>query len=181
MERGESCCHNFRKLSPAVAALNMKGRVSLPKPIKWCTLDLFGILSLSSSGISDEEDAGHSTSAFAQRCFAQASAAPRAAGDCRGRCSLTRIFDCGSGWKPKYACDRPEGEQRRRCPLCRGAIPPSQEQIAEMKLYKSLMQDTSDPDYEVYAARGVKQFEEQYGKDWDGTIIEYDDDFLNLP
>ncbi|EJK52828.1 hypothetical protein THAOC_27865 [Thalassiosira oceanica] len=30
-------------------------------------------------------------------------------------------------------------------------------------------------------AREVKRFEEEYGEDWDGTMIEYDSDFVNLP
>ncbi|EJK72198.1 hypothetical protein THAOC_06291 [Thalassiosira oceanica] len=30
-------------------------------------------------------------------------------------------------------------------------------------------------------AREVKQFEEEYGEDWDGTMIEYDSDFVDLP
>ncbi|EJK61769.1 hypothetical protein THAOC_17683, partial [Thalassiosira oceanica] len=34
--------------------------------------------------------------------------------------------------------------------------------------------------YETWA-REVKQFEAEYGKDWDGTMIEYDSDFVNLP
>ncbi|EJK74748.1 hypothetical protein THAOC_03557 [Thalassiosira oceanica] len=49
-----------------------------------------------------------------------------------------------------------------------------------MKLSKFLMKDTSSPNYEQHA-RWVKQFEEQYGEDWDSTTIEYDNDYLNLP
>ncbi|EJK59777.1 hypothetical protein THAOC_19963 [Thalassiosira oceanica] len=45
---------------------------------------------------------------------------------------------------------------------------------------KYLMRNTSDPDYEEHA-RWVKQFEAEYGEDWDGTMIEYDRDFVDLP
>ena len=45
---------------------------------------------------------------------------------------------------------------------------------------KSLMKDTSHPRYEKYAER-VRQFEAVYGEDWDGTMVEYDNDFVNLP
>ncbi|EJK69960.1 hypothetical protein THAOC_08730, partial [Thalassiosira oceanica] len=45
---------------------------------------------------------------------------------------------------------------------------------------KLLMEDTSHPKYERHA-RMVKQFEAEYGEDWDGTMIEYDSDFVNLP
>ncbi|EJK71689.1 hypothetical protein THAOC_06847 [Thalassiosira oceanica] len=45
---------------------------------------------------------------------------------------------------------------------------------------KSLMKDTSDPHHELNA-RAAKQFEEEYGEDWDGTMIEYDSDFVDLP
>ncbi|EJK58143.1 hypothetical protein THAOC_21754 [Thalassiosira oceanica] len=85
-----------------------------------------------------------------------------------------------SGWKPKHAYVQAEEVQRKRCPLCRGAIPPSQEQISKMKMRRQLMENRSDPDYEDYA-RTVKQFEEEYGEDWDGTMIEYDRDFVGLP
>ncbi|EJK57085.1 hypothetical protein THAOC_22909, partial [Thalassiosira oceanica] len=93
-------------------------------------------------------------------------------------CGHSFCADCLSGWKPKFG--RPNGYQRRRCPLCRGTIPPSQEQISKIKATKFLMQDTSNPRYEEFA-REVKQFEEEYGEDWDGTMIEYDSDFVNLP
>ncbi|EJK72444.1 hypothetical protein THAOC_06027, partial [Thalassiosira oceanica] len=83
-----------------------------------------------------------------------------------------------SGWKPKYG--RPNGHQRKRCPLCRGVVPPSQEQLSKMKMYRQLMEDTSNPNYKEHA-RWVKQFEEEYGEDWDGTMIEYDSDFVDLP
>ncbi|EJK65421.1 hypothetical protein THAOC_13718 [Thalassiosira oceanica] len=95
-------------------------------------------------------------------------------------CGHSFCADCLSGWKPKFGRRRPNGNQRKRCPLCRGTIPPSQEQISEMKAIKLLMENTSHPDYEE-KARWVKQFEAEHGEDWDGTIIEYDDDFLNLP
>ena len=49
-----------------------------------------------------------------------------------------------------------------------------------MKIDKALMKDTSDPDYKKYA-RNVRQFEAEYGEDWDGTMIEYDNDFVSLP
>ena len=49
-----------------------------------------------------------------------------------------------------------------------------------MKMDKSLMKDTSDPNYEDYVRR-VKQFEAEYGEDWDGTMLEYDKDFVSLP
>ncbi|EJK64727.1 hypothetical protein THAOC_14510, partial [Thalassiosira oceanica] len=95
-------------------------------------------------------------------------------------CGHSFCADCLSGWKPKHAYGPAEEEQRKRCPLCRGVVPPSQEQIAEMTLYKSLMQDTSHPQYE-YCVREVKRFEAEYGEDWDGTMIEYDSDFVDLP
>ncbi|EJK53082.1 hypothetical protein THAOC_27545 [Thalassiosira oceanica] len=45
---------------------------------------------------------------------------------------------------------------------------------------KNLMKDKSHRDYEKYA-REVKQFEAEYGEDWDGTMIEYDTEFVGLP
>ena len=42
------------------------------------------------------------------------------------------------------------------------------------------MRNTSDPKHEEYA-RLVKEFEAAYGEDWDGTMIEYDNDFVSLP
>ena len=49
-----------------------------------------------------------------------------------------------------------------------------------MKLSKVLMKDTSNPRYEEFA-REVKQFEAEYGEDWEDTMIEYDNDFVRLP
>ncbi|EJK64337.1 hypothetical protein THAOC_14940, partial [Thalassiosira oceanica] len=95
-------------------------------------------------------------------------------------CGHTFCADCLSGWKPKHAFGQAEKGQRKRCPLCRATIPPSQEQIAAMKAAKSAMEDTSHPDYN-HRVRMVKQFEEEYGEDWDGTMIEYDRDFVDLP
>jgi len=42
------------------------------------------------------------------------------------------------------------------------------------------MKDTSDPNY-VRSARLVKQFEDEYGEDWEGTMIDYDNDYVSLP
>ncbi|EJK58169.1 hypothetical protein THAOC_21728, partial [Thalassiosira oceanica] len=87
------------------------------------------------------------------------------------------------GWKSKYAFGYRKDQQRgRRCPLCRGTIPPSQEEISSIKMTQFVMKktDKSDPSYEGYA-RKVKQFEAEYGEDWEGTAIEYDDDYVNLP
>ncbi|EJK71379.1 hypothetical protein THAOC_07191 [Thalassiosira oceanica] len=95
-------------------------------------------------------------------------------------CGHSFCADCLSGWKPKHAYGPAEEGQRKRCPLCRGVVPPSQEQVASYKITKSLMKDTSDPDYEE-RARVVKQFEAEYGEDWDGTMIEYDNEFVDLP
>ncbi|EJK73985.1 hypothetical protein THAOC_04366, partial [Thalassiosira oceanica] len=93
-------------------------------------------------------------------------------------CGHTFCADCLSGWKPKFG--RPKDRQRKRCPLCRATIPPSQEQIARMKWAKLLMKDKCHPDYK-HRVQMVKQFEEEYGEDWDGTMIEYDSDFVDLP
>ena len=49
-----------------------------------------------------------------------------------------------------------------------------------MKLSKSLMGNTAHPRYDEFAEQ-VKQFEAKYGEDWDGTMIEYDNDFVSLP
>ena len=49
-----------------------------------------------------------------------------------------------------------------------------------MKLSKHLMKNTSDPKHEEYA-REVKRFEAVYGEDWDGTMVEYDNDYVSLP
>ena len=49
-----------------------------------------------------------------------------------------------------------------------------------MRLAKRTMKDTSDPNYEL-RARLVKQFEDEYGEDWDGTMVEYNNDFVGLP
>ncbi|EJK70738.1 hypothetical protein THAOC_07880 [Thalassiosira oceanica] len=45
------------------------------------------------------------------------------------------------------------------------------------------MSNTSHPDHDRYAREGreVKLFEEEYGDDWEGTMIEYDRDFVSLP
>ncbi|EJK65528.1 hypothetical protein THAOC_13597, partial [Thalassiosira oceanica] len=93
-------------------------------------------------------------------------------------CGHTFCADCLSGWKPKFS--RPKDRQRKRCPLCRATIPPSQEQIAALKTAKSLMKNTSHPRYDEHA-REVEQFKAEYGEDWDGTMIEYDSDFVDLP
>ncbi|EJK56593.1 hypothetical protein THAOC_23492 [Thalassiosira oceanica] len=74
-------------------------------------------------------------------------------------------------------------EQRgRRCPICRGTIPPSREQISAIKLNQLMMKnvDKSDPRYEQ-CARKVKEFEAEYGEDWESTVIKYDDDCVSLP
>jgi len=49
-----------------------------------------------------------------------------------------------------------------------------------MKMFKELMMDKSDPNYEE-SVRRVKQFEAEYGEDWESTMIEYDNDFVSLP
>ncbi|EJK45895.1 hypothetical protein THAOC_35468, partial [Thalassiosira oceanica] len=87
------------------------------------------------------------------------------------------------GWKTKYSIGDIQKEQRgRRCPLCRGIIPPSRDQISSMKMTQLLMKnkDKSDPKYEDYA-RQVKQFEDEYGEDWESTAIEYGNDCVSLP
>ena len=52
--------------------------------------------------------------------------------------------------------------------------------ISRMKFSKSLLPDKSDSGHEEHA-RTVKQFEAKYGEDWEDTMIEYDNDFVNLP
>ncbi|EJK68238.1 hypothetical protein THAOC_10604 [Thalassiosira oceanica] len=97
-------------------------------------------------------------------------------------CGHTFCADCLHGWKSKYAFGYRKDQQRgRRCPLCRGTIPPSQEEISSIKMTQFVMKktDKSDPSYEGYA-RKVKQFEAEYGEDWEGTAIEYDG-YVNLP
>ncbi|EJK54590.1 hypothetical protein THAOC_25767 [Thalassiosira oceanica] len=121
-------------------------------------------------------------------------------------CGHTFCSDCLSGWKSRYAYDliddgRPDGNpryagdgigaisgakerRRKRCPLCRGIIPPSQEQISEMKYCRALLEmHASDPSNSTYedSLRKVKQFEAEYGEDWEGTMIEYDNAFVSLP
>ena len=104
-----------------------------------------------------------------------------------------------SGWKSRYAfadgSQRVAGDgqgtvsgakerRRKRCPLCRGIIPPTQEQISDMKYNRSLMEmHASDPFHPSYqqSARKVEQFEAEYGEDWEGSMIEYRKDFINLP
>jgi len=49
-----------------------------------------------------------------------------------------------------------------------------------MKLSKSFMENTAHPRYDE-CAREVEQFEAEYGKDWESTVIEYDKDFVSLP
>ncbi|EJK64259.1 hypothetical protein THAOC_15024, partial [Thalassiosira oceanica] len=83
-------------------------------------------------------------------------------------------------WKPKHIYGPAEEGQRKRCPLCRGVVPPSRDQVVNYKMAKALTKDTSHPLYEENA-RWVKQFEAEYGEDWDGTMIEYDSDFVDLP
>ncbi|EJK47886.1 hypothetical protein THAOC_33367 [Thalassiosira oceanica] len=89
-----------------------------------------------------------------------------------------------SGWKTKYSIygRRTEEQRGRRCPLCRGTIPPSREQISLIKMTEFAMKkmNKSDPDYEAYA-RKVKQFEAEYGEDWEDTAIEYGNDCVSLP
>ncbi|EJK72164.1 hypothetical protein THAOC_06332 [Thalassiosira oceanica] len=90
-----------------------------------------------------------------------------------------------SGWKSKYTplmVTEQEEQRGRRCPLCRGTIPPSREQISLIKMRQIAMKnmDKSDPDYEQ-CARKVKQFEAEYGEDWESTAIEYGNDCINLP
>ena len=47
-------------------------------------------------------------------------------------------------------------------------------------MIKELTKDTAHPRYDEYAAR-VKEFEAEYGEDWESTVIEYDNDVANLP
>ena len=42
------------------------------------------------------------------------------------------------------------------------------------------MENTAHPRYDE-CAREVEQFEAEYGKDWESTVIEYDKDFVSLP
>ena len=50
-----------------------------------------------------------------------------------------------------------------------------------MNFYKAVvMKNPSNSRYEE-CARGLKQFEAEYGEDWDGTMVEYDNDFVRLP
>mmetsp|Transcript_2931 Transcript_2931/g.5826 ORF Transcript_2931/g.5826 Transcript_2931/m.5826 type:complete len:420 (-) Transcript_2931:112-1371(-) len=99
-------------------------------------------------------------------------------------CGHSFCADCLGGWKSKYAGERRTREQRgRRCPLCRGTIPPSRDQIASIKMTKMVMKecfDKSDPRYES-CARDVKEFEAEFGEDWEDTAIEYDNDGISLP
>ncbi|EJK49517.1 hypothetical protein THAOC_31600, partial [Thalassiosira oceanica] len=93
----------------------------------------------------------------------------------------------GHGWKSKYPDDDEltEEQRGRRCPLCRGIIPPSREQISSIKMTQLVMKyikDKSDPRYKEHA-RKVKEFEAEYGEDWEDTAIEYGDadDCVRLP
>ena len=45
---------------------------------------------------------------------------------------------------------------------------------------KMLLKDTSHPKREEHAEQ-VRQFEAEYGEDWESTMIEYDNDFVSLP
>ena len=96
--------------------------------------------------------------------------------------SLTRIFLIISGWKPKYAFSvrGPGVGQIKRCPLCRGTIPPSREEISNIRMIKSLMKNTAHPNYAECAER-VKRIEAKYGEDWEDTIIEYSSGLVSLP
>ena len=50
-----------------------------------------------------------------------------------------------------------------------------------MNFYKAVvMKNPSNSRYEE-CARGLRQFEAEYGEDWDGTVVEYDNDFVRLP
>ncbi|EJK70492.1 hypothetical protein THAOC_08142, partial [Thalassiosira oceanica] len=62
----------------------------------------------------------------------------------------------------------------------RAGIPSARAASATMKLKKLVMEDKSDPLCET-CSREVKQFEEEYGDDWEGNVIEYDNGFVNLP
>jgi len=101
-------------------------------------------------------------------------------------CGHSFCANCLSGWKSNYAHDRlcrAKEQQGKRCPLCRGTIPPSQEEVANYKMIKSIVEDKSnihDYDYETYV-REVKLFEAGYGDDWEGNVIEYSNDFVSLP
>ncbi|EJK52413.1 hypothetical protein THAOC_28310, partial [Thalassiosira oceanica] len=98
-------------------------------------------------------------------------------------CGHSFCANCLSGWKSNYAHDRlcrAKEQQGKRCPICRGTIPPSQEEVANYKMIKSIVEDKSnihDYDYETYV-REVKLFEAEYGDDWEGNVIEYDSDFV---
>ena len=74
--------------------------------------------------------------------------------------------------------------QSKRCPLCQGTIPPSRDEISNIKLAKKIMNDTAHPAhlrcYDEYAEL-VKQFEAKYGEDWESTMIEYSSDLVGLP
>ncbi|EJK55342.1 hypothetical protein THAOC_24933, partial [Thalassiosira oceanica] len=82
----------------------------------------------------------------------------------------------------QYAGNYRKEKRGRRCPLCRGTIPPSRDQISSIKMTRLMMKrvDKSNPMYEEYA-REVKEFEAEYGEDWEDTAIEYGNDCVSLP
>mmetsp|Transcript_13334 Transcript_13334/g.31510 ORF Transcript_13334/g.31510 Transcript_13334/m.31510 type:complete len:90 (+) Transcript_13334:254-523(+) len=58
-------------------------------------------------------------------------------------CGHSFCAKCLSGWKSKYASspDELKKQQSRCCPLCRGAIPPLKEEVANYKGAKLLVKN----------------------------------------
>ena len=88
-------------------------------------------------------------------------------------CGHSFCEGCLNGWRSRYGVDE---EMRRKCPICRGRIPPSKEMVTTLLRWRAEKQrmevnnETSSRNYRQ-ACAFLEQAEEKVGKDWDGVTV----------
>ena len=108
-------------------------------------------------------------------------------------CSHKFCSECLNGWRSKYGGTRAgdgfrrtsEAKLDRKCPLCRGKIPPSREMVAQLKFWqnrKSHLEAEGDIFSEKYmmAKRVAEELERNVGV-WTETLDYSNDKCLALP
>ncbi|EJK64058.1 hypothetical protein THAOC_15243, partial [Thalassiosira oceanica] len=85
---------------------------------------------------------------------------------------------CLNEWRSRYGVKE---EMRKKCPICRARIPPSNEMVKTLRAYRAKKQqlednnDTSSEDYHVVCGY-LKEVERGVGADWDGVTVLQDND-----